>query len=93
MPRTSGFGVRGVGSLPRAPRLCAATGVEGPGARSIPEGCEHARSFRTAQRKEQPWSRSTARRGTAFGVALRVENHHRAAESTEIPESEFGVGS
>jgi len=48
--------VRGVGSLPRARRLGAASGVEGPGARSSPQGCEHVRPFRAAQRKEQPCS-------------------------------------
>jgi hypothetical protein len=37
---------------PRA-ALGAASGVEGPGARSSPQGCEHARPFRAAQRTEQ----------------------------------------
>jgi len=86
--RTSSFGGRGVGSLPRAPRLCAATGVEGPGALRIPQGGEHARPFRTAHRKEQPWSRGSARSGKAFGVACRHSlgeprsatlGHHQAA--------------
>ena len=89
MPRSSSFGVRDVGSLPRARRLCAASGVEGPGARSSPQGCEHVRPFRSAQRKEQPWSRATSRRGPAFGVELRRKErgrvHHGAAEIRAAP--------
>jgi len=77
--RTPGFGVRDAGSLPRAPRLGAATGVEGPGARSSPQGCEHVRPFRAAQRKEQPWSRATSRRGPAFGVELRMRGERESS--------------
>src|SRR5450432_2433920 len=39
---------------PRAARFGAASGVEGPGARSRPQGDEHARPPRDALRKEQP---------------------------------------